>query len=278
MTYDTQKKFISIVAAAGVILLSGCQSRSSENTVQNSNSVSERYESSAAQTDTHSDTGQDPLQGIYSEPERSESSSAQSASDPVTEQGSVQSSTYSEPEKTEQSTAQNTSVPVSTVQTQSTHTVSESTSSSTQSVPEISTSAASEANPTESTEDNELESKEIYIKVGEDTLTAVLEDNESAAALKELIADKTLTISASNYGGFEKVCALGTSLPRNDSQTTTQAGDICLYSGDQIVIFYGSNSWSYTRLGKISGAGSSELKRILSGAETEVTLSLKPFD
>lgn len=150
------------------------------------------------------------------------------------------------------------------------HTASENSDSS--------ITAASETAPIESTEDNIMETNEIYIKIGENTLTAVLEDNESAAALKELLADKPLTISASNYGGFEKVCDLGTSLPRNDVQTTTHAGDICLYSGDQIVIFYGSNSWSYTRLGKISGADSSEPERILSGTETELTLSLKPFD
>lgn len=137
---------------------------------------------------------------------------------------------------------------------------------------------ASETNHIEITEYNIMETNELYIKIGENTLTAVLEENESAAALKKLIAEKPLTISASNYGGFEKVCALGTSLPRNDVQTTTHAGDICLYSGNQIVIFHGSNSWSYTRLGKISNANSSELKKILSGSETELTLSLKPFD
>ncbi len=119
---------------------------------------------------------------------------------------------------------------------------------------------------------------ELYIEIGENTLTAVLEDNESADALKELLAENPLTISASNYGGFEKVCSLGTELPRNDSQMTTEAGDICLYNGNQIVIFYGSNSWSYTRLGKVSNADKSQLEEILSGEETEITLSLKPLD
>lgn len=55
----------------------------------------------------------------------------------------------------------------------------------------------------------------------------------------------------SDYAGFEKVGSLGRSLPTSNSQTTTQSGDIVLYNGDQIVIFYASNSWSYTRLGKI---------------------------
>lgn len=120
-----------------------------------------------------------------------------------------------------------------------------------------------------------VEVDQIYIQVGENTLTAVLEGNESTEALKELLADGPLTIPASNYGGFEKVCSLGTELPRNDSHTTTQAGDICLYNGNQIVIFYGSNSWAYTRLGKISNTDDSELEEILSGEETEITLSLE---
>lgn len=129
----------------------------------------------------------------------------------------------------------------------------------------------------EETEENEVETDEIYIKVGESILIAVLEENESAKALKELLADGQLTISASNYGGFEKVCSLGTKLPRNDSQTTTNAGDICLYNGNQIVIFYGSNSWMYTRLGKVSDVDRAELEEVLSGEETEITLSLEPF-
>lgn len=128
----------------------------------------------------------------------------------------------------------------------------------------------------EETEESKVAGNQIDIKVGESTLTADLEDNESAKALKELLADGPLTIPASNYGGFEKVCTLGSELPSNDSQTTTHAGDICLYNGSQIVIFYGSNSWAYTRLGKIPDVEKEELEKILSGKETEITLSLKP--
>ena len=76
----------------------------------------------------------------------------------------------------------------------------------------------------------------------------------------------------SDYAGFEKVGALGTSLPTNNSQTTTQAGDIVLYQGNQIVLFYGSNSWSYTRLGKIDDlTGWSE---VLGSGDVSVTFSL----
>lgn len=130
-------------------------------------------------------------------------------------------------------------------------------------------------NDTKNTEEDKVKTNQIYIKVGESTLAAVLEENKSVKALKELLSDGPLTISASNYGGFEKVCSLGRELPRNDSQITTQAGDICLYNGSQIVIFYGSNSWAYTRLGKISDVDESELEKVLSGKEKEITLSLE---
>lgn len=69
--------------------------------------------------------------------------------------------------------------------------------------------------------------------------------------LLTMMQEKLITIQMTDYSGFEKVGALGTSLPTTNSQTTTQSGDIVLYQGNQIVIFYGSNSWSYTRLGKI---------------------------
>jgi len=135
-----------------------------------------------------------------------------------------------------------------------------------------------QAGSMEGKEEDAVETNQIYIQVGESTLTAVLEDNESVEALKEFLADGPVTIAASNYGGFEKVCSLGIELPRNDSQTTTHAGDICLYSGNQIVIFYGSNSWAYTRLGKVSDVDETELETILGGKETEITLSLEPID
>ncbi len=120
-----------------------------------------------------------------------------------------------------------------------------------------------------------METNQIYIKIGKSILTAVLEENESAEALKELLADGAMTISASNYGGFEKVCSLGKKLPSNDRQTTTHAGDICLYNSSQIIIFYGSNSWAYTRLGKVFDVEESELEKVLSGEETEITISLE---
>ena len=79
-------------------------------------------------------------------------------------------------------------------------------------------------------------------------------------------------ILMSDYSGFEKVGALGTSLPASNSQTTTQAGDIVLYNGNQIVVFYGSNSWSYTRLGHIDNLTGWE--EALGSGDVMVTFSL----
>lgn len=126
----------------------------------------------------------------------------------------------------------------------------------------------------EMTESSTLKENQIRITVGENSFVVRLEDNESAAALRELLADGDRTISASNYGGFEKVCQLGTTLPGKDVQTTTSAGDVMLYSSNQIVIFYDSNSWAYTRLGKVENLSADELESILSGPETEITLSI----
>lgn len=68
------------------------------------------------------------------------------------------------------------------------------------------------------------------------------EDNASVAALRELVQTQPLEIQMSMYGGFEQVGFIGTDLPREDEHTVTKSGDIVLYSGDQLVVFYGSNS------------------------------------
>ena len=79
----------------------------------------------------------------------------------------------------------------------------------------------------------------------------------------------------SKYGGFEQVGPLGTDLPANDAQTTTRAGDIVLYSGDQIVVFYGSNSWAYTRLGHITGKTAAQMKDLLGNGNVTIEFSLE---
>lgn len=119
-----------------------------------------------------------------------------------------------------------------------------------------------------------LHENQIRVFVGEASFVVTLEDNESARALQALLVEGDMTIAASNYGGFEKVCPLGTTLPSSDEQTTTQAGDVMLYSGDQIVFFYDSNSWAYTRIGHVDELSAEELREILDGPETEITLSI----
>ncbi len=107
----------------------------------------------------------------------------------------------------------------------------------------------------------------ISIKItgdsGSHTLTARLADNSSATAFYQLLEKGPLTVKMSDYGNFEKVGSLGTSLPRNDTQITTEAGDIILYQGNQITIYYDTNSWNFTRLGKVDGVTQAELKQIL---------------
>lgn len=88
----------------------------------------------------------------------------------------------------------------------------------------------------------------LKIEVGGHSFTATLEQNDATAALVDMLP---LTISMSDYSGFEKVGSLGASLPTSNAQTTTYAGDVVLYNGNQIVIFYGNNSWSYTRLAHV---------------------------
>lgn len=91
----------------------------------------------------------------------------------------------------------------------------------------------------------------LKVEVNGVAFSATLEESAAVDALMELMREDPLTIEMSDYSGFEKVGSLGESLPASDSQTTTHEGDIVLYNGSQIVIFYGSNSWSYTRLGHI---------------------------
>ena len=94
-------------------------------------------------------------------------------------------------------------------------------------------------------------SMKMNVQIGNTSFTATLEDNTATSELIEMMKEAPITISMNDYSGFEKVGPLGRSLTTDNHQTTTSAGDIVLYSGNQIVMFYGSNSWSYTRIGKI---------------------------
>ena len=116
----------------------------------------------------------------------------------------------------------------------------------------------------------------VKVKINDEVFDVKLENNSATQELIKELKKGNVTVNASEYGGFEKVGALGRSLPTSDTDITTQAGDVILYNGDNIVLFYGSNSWSYTRLGKIQYKSLDELKSFLKagGGNISVTLSL----
>lgn len=122
----------------------------------------------------------------------------------------------------------------------------------------------------DATSDSE-ENSDMKMMIGDTVVPVTWEQNESADALRSLVRENPLTIQMSMYGGFEQVGPIGQSLPRNDVQTTTGAGDIVLYSGNQIVVFYGSNSWAYTRLGHID-LTQQEMSDLLSNGDVTITL------
>ena len=116
--------------------------------------------------------------------------------------------------------------------------------------------------------------QKLYITIDGKTLPVQLVDNAATQTLVAGLKEGDITYEAHDYGGFEKVGALGRSLPTNDTQTTTQAGDVILYSGNQIVLFYGSNSWSYTRLGRMEYSSQAELESFLKAGQGNVMVKL----
>lgn len=126
---------------------------------------------------------------------------------------------------------------------------------------------------TESNETQEETAMQMNVNVNGSDFTATLEQNTAVDSLVEMLRDGPLTLELSDYAGFEKVGPLGTSLPTSNQQTTTQAGDIVLYQGNQIVMFSGSNSWSYTRLGHIDDLTGWE--EALGSGDVTVTFSLE---
>lgn len=137
---------------------------------------------------------------------------------------------------------------------------------------ESATTSETEATDSETSAETAKE-KTMVLKIGDTKVPVTWEDNDSVSDLKALAKD-SLTIEMSMYGGFEQVGPIGKSITRNDAQTTTSSGDIVLYSGDQIVIFYGSNSWSYTRLGRID-LSEDEMKALLSNGDVTITLCME---
>lgn len=122
---------------------------------------------------------------------------------------------------------------------------------------------------------NEEKNAAMQLKINDTTVSVEWESNESVEALKAICADSPLTVQMSMYGGFEQVGSIGQSLPKNDVLTTTQAGDIVLYSGNQIVVFYGSNAWAYTRLGRITDKSAEDLESLLGNGNVTLTIEVE---
>ena len=119
------------------------------------------------------------------------------------------------------------------------------------------------------------ESGMFYIHVNDAVLAVKAENNSSSEALLQLLETGDIMISMHDYGSFEKVGPLGTDLPRNDEDITTTPGDVILYQGNQITVYYDENRWDFTKLGHID-IGQDVLKTILGSGDVTVILSANP--
>lgn len=126
-----------------------------------------------------------------------------------------------------------------------------------------------------SPEEEEVDQNQFYITAGETVFTAAFSDNSSAEAFKNLLAEEPLTVDMHDYGSFEKIGEIGDTLPRSDEQITTEPGDVILYLGTNITIYYDTNSWNFTRLGKIRNATKEDLLAALGDGDVTVTFSLE---
>lgn len=115
----------------------------------------------------------------------------------------------------------------------------------------------------------------VKIKINDEVFDVRLENNSATEELIKTLEKGNVTVNATEYGGFEKVGDLGFSLPTSDENVNTSPGDIVLYQGDKMSLFYGSHSWSYTKLGKIENIDSNHLKDVLGSEDVTLVLSLK---
>ena len=151
----------------------------------------------------------------------------------------------------------------------------QSSSQSTTNSPQSSSSETLPANSSSSDTSKGTAVMKLKIHVNDTTFTATLNDNSSAKALVELLQKGDLTLDMEDFSNFEKVADLPVTLPRNDTQINTDAGDIILYQGKSITIYYDKNSWDFTPLGKIDNVNKKRLKQILGDGNATVTFSVK---
>lgn len=148
-----------------------------------------------------------------------------------------------------------------------------SNSTPTPTTDEPSTTITTPSGDNQTTKEDETANMELTLKIDGIEVDVVWADNDSVKALKNLAKDG-LTINMSKYGGFEQVGSIGSTLLSADTRITTNPGDIVLYSSNQIVLFYDSNTWSYTKLGHIN-LSKSELTDLLGDEDVVITLSLE---
>lgn len=120
---------------------------------------------------------------------------------------------------------------------------------------------------------NEDKEKKMRLEVNEYTFEIELENNTSAKAFKEYVSKEKRILSLDDYGNFEKVGDLGTTLPRNDKTLTTKEGDIILYLGNKLCLYYNQNTWDFTKLGHIKAT--THLKEALGKGRVIVTLYME---
>ena len=113
----------------------------------------------------------------------------------------------------------------------------------------------------------------ISLSFNGQTIRASLVENSSTRALLAIVKQGPLKIAMEDYANMEKVGPLGIELPRNDEQIDAVAGDLILYQGDKLVIYYAPNSWTFTRLGRVEGIDSTALREKLGEGEVEITIS-----
>lgn len=123
-------------------------------------------------------------------------------------------------------------------------------------------------------EEPAVQEEKLILSVNGKALEVSWEQNKTVAALIVYAQNENITVDTALYGGFEQVGSLPQGFLRDDVQMTTLPGDIVLYAGNQLVLFFGSNTWSYTMLGHIEGFSENELSQLLGEPETVVEIKL----
>lgn len=126
-------------------------------------------------------------------------------------------------------------------------------------------------------DDDKKEITVMYLYINENKIEVTLAENRAVSALIDILKQEDITYTANDYGGFEKVGNIGHTLPRNDEAISTSAGDVILYQGNNICLYYGHNSWTFTRIGRINGYSVAELRALLcaGSGSVQVRISLK---